>query len=237
MSLTTHKQPPAKICFLHSALQGDLVNAAQRIGRRLKREQLEYVAREKYKVPDSLLCKRALEMVSECSSPFLLNHGLRSYAFAVAMAHKVKKPFDKEVLFVGSVMHDLGLTDAHDHGGTFECDGARGAREFCVEQNMPTEKADLIHEMVALHNSVGIAHKKDPEIALLHFGAGLDVAALWIKDIHPTTLQEIIAEHPRLDFVESFTALLEDQLERKPDSYMKTMIDLGFLKKMRTVPF
>ena len=54
--------------------------------------------------------------------------------------------------------------------------------------------------MVAHHSSVGIAHKLDPEIALLHFGAFADVAGLWVEDIHKITLSEVLSEYPRLEF-------------------------------------
>jgi len=166
-----------------------------------------------------------------------VNHCLRSYAFGIAMAHKVKQPFDKEVFFLGAIMHDLGLTPEFDKGETFEIDGAKAARTFCIEHQISAEKADLVHEMVAHHNSVGIAHKLDPEIALLHYGAGADVAALWISDIHKKTLSEVLSEYPRLDFKEGMSKLLSEQLSRKPTSYMKSLIQLGFLKKMEKTPF
>jgi len=166
-----------------------------------------------------------------------VNHCLRSYAFGLAMAHKVKQPFDKEVFFLGAIMHDLGLTPEFDKGETFEIDGAKAARSFCIEHQIGAEKADLVHEMVAHHNSVGIAHKLDPEIALLHYGAGADVAALWISDIHKKTLSEVLSEYPRLDFKEGMSKLLSEQLSRKPTSYMKSLIQLGFLKKMEKTPF
>jgi hypothetical protein len=91
--------------------------------------------------------------------------------------------------------------------------------------------------MVALHNSVGVAHKADPEIALLHFGAGADVAGLWIKDVHPNTLTEIIEQFPRLNFKEGMVKLIADQIERKPNSYMATLKAIGFLDKIKSAPF
>jgi len=188
-------------------------------------------------MPDSQHCQRALDMVIECSPDHLVNHCLRSYAFGVSMAHKVKQPFDKEVLFLGSIMHDLGLTSTFDSGNSFEIDGAKAARSFCISHDLSSEKADLVHEMVVHHNTVGIAHKLDPEIALLHFGAGADVAGLWINDIHKTTLSEVLADHPRLDFKESMIKLLSDQAARKPQNYMTPLIELGFLKKIDKVPF
>ena len=176
-------------------------------------------------------------MVAACSDDFLLHHCLRSYAFGVAMAHKVNQPFDKEVLFLGSIMHDLGLTEEHSGAKTFEIDGAIAARRFCQDYGIDASKSDLVHEMVALHNAVGIADKLDPEIALLHFGAGADVAGLWLKDIHKNTLREILSEYPRLGFKEGLSRLLVEQINAKPDSYMATMLEVGFLKKMENVPF
>ncbi|QVK24861.1 hypothetical protein KHX94_13615 [Shewanella dokdonensis] len=134
-------------------------------------------------------------------------------------------------------MHDLGLTKEHDHGGTFECDGAKSAYNFAISQGIEIPKAELIHEMVALHDSIGVAQAHEPEVALIHYGAGLDVAALWHKDIHPKTLTEIVTTYPRLDFAEAFILLLKDQLKRKPESYMKTLIELGFYEKMLAVNF
>jgi hypothetical protein len=81
-------------------------------------------------------------------------------------------------------MHDIGLIENNIGEDTFEIDGTRMASNFCIHNGMEVSKVDLIHEMVALHNSVGIAHKLDPEIALLHYGAGADVAGLWAYDLN-----------------------------------------------------
>jgi hypothetical protein len=75
-------------------------------------------------------------------------------------------------------MHDICLIENNIGEDTFEIEGTRMASNFCIYNCMEVSKVDLIHEMVALHNSVGIAHKLDPEIALLHYGAGADVAGL-----------------------------------------------------------
>lgn len=237
MKLTHHKHTPSKPCLICSFISLDITHASQRLKRFISRDHIKYVAKEMYQIPESKNCQKALDMVTQYSPPHLVNHCLRSYAFGVAMAHKVKQPFDKEVFFLGAIMHDLGLTAEFDRGNTFEIDGATAARSFCVEQNIIQEKADLVHEMVVHHNSVGIAHDMDPEIALLHFGAGADVAGLWIKDIHKTTLQEILAEYPRFNFKEGMEKLLLDQVTRKPNSYMAPMLDLGFLKKIKQNSF
>lgn len=232
MELSEYKTIPSKACLVCNFISSDITHASQRARRFISRDHIQYVAKEEYQIPDSDNCKKALAMVGEYSPHHLLNHCLRSYAFGIAMAHKVKQPFDKEVFFLGAIMHDLGLISEFDRGNTFEVDGAKAARSFCIEHEMNTEKADLVHEMVAHHNSVGIAHKLDPEIALLHFGAGADVAGIWIKDIHKTTLSEVLSEFPRLDFKQGMIKLLSEQIDRKPQSYMRPLIELGFLKKI-----
>ena len=72
---------------------------------------------------------------------------------------------------------------------------------------------------------------------LLHFGAGADVAGLWLHDIHKKTLEEILLEYPRLNFKEGMVKLINDQIKNKPNSYMATMVELGFLKKVTNAPF
>lgn len=237
MELTNDKALPSKSCLVCSFISSDVTHACQKIRRFISRDHLQYVAKEVYRIPDSNNCQKALNLVVQSSPDHLVNHCLRSYAFGVSMAHKVKQPFDKEVFFLGAIMHDLGLTPAFDTGETFEIDGAKAARSFCIERQISTERADLVHEMVAHHNSVGVAHKLDPEIALLHYGAGADVAALWIDDIHKKTLSEVLSEYPRLDFKEGMVKLIAEQVSRKPKSYMAPLVDLGFLKKIEKVPF
>jgi hypothetical protein len=139
--------------------------------------------------------------------------------------------------FMGSTMHDLGLTDHYDRGGTFELDDAIAAKSIAEDCGISKSKVELIHEMVALHNSVGVAHKLEPEISLLHYGAGADVAGLWIEDIHPKTIQEILSEYPRGHFKDGMIRLMSAQLSNKPFSYMTTLMELGFEKKIRNAPF
>ncbi|MCM5511069.1 hypothetical protein J8Z26_23185 [Vibrio sp. SCSIO 43169] len=148
------------------------------------------------------------------------------------MSHKVKTKIDKEVFFVGSILHDIGLTDLAPQQETFELEGAQIARDFSLANNLATSKADLVHEMVALHNSVGVAHKHEPEVALLHYGAGADVAGLWLHDIHRDTLHEVLELYDDHGCKEGMIKLIKEQVSTKPDSYMSTMVELGFLKKM-----
>ena len=61
-------------------------------------------------------------------------------------------------------MHDIGLVEDNIGVDNFEIEKTYVARNFCIHNGMEVSKADLVYEMVALHNSVTIAHKLDPEI-------------------------------------------------------------------------
>lgn len=72
-------------------------------------------------------------------------------------------------------MHDLGLTERFDAEQRFEVNGADAARAFVLEQGLSDEKAEIVWDAIALHTSIGIAIRKQPEIALVHLGATADL--------------------------------------------------------------
>ncbi|MCP1312710.1 HD domain-containing protein, partial [Paenibacillus tyrfis] len=127
-------------------------------------------------VPDSSLCKKATELVLELSPKFLFNHCLRTYKFGGLLAQREAMKFDPELFYLGAIFHDLGLTERCDHGHSFEVDSANAADEFLTHHGYPKEKIDIVREAIVLHTSV-LAEEKQPEIALVHFGAGFDVGA------------------------------------------------------------
>jgi cyanamide hydratase family protein with HD domain len=210
---------------------------ARRAKKFVSREHVHYVAKNEYEIPDSIICQKALELVSSCSNDTLLNHCFRTYAFGVGMAHKTQKPFDKELFFLGAIMHDLGLTEPFNGTDSFELEGARAAQDFCIKHNLAPNKAELVHEMIALHTSIGLAHTREPEIAMVHFGAGADVIGLWHHEINKKTFDEIVEQHPRLDFKNYFTAKMDDEIKRKPNSHLSTLVNIGFARKVNGANF
>jgi len=60
-------------------------------------------------VVDTPLVSRAMELARKHSEPFLFNHAVRSWLFAVRLGQLQGIPHDAEVVAVGSLLHDLGL--------------------------------------------------------------------------------------------------------------------------------
>jgi len=176
--------------------------------------------------------------VEACSAEFLVNHSIRTYCFGAAIARHLKLKADMEVLYLASIMHDLGLVDPHDKAeGSFEIVGADAAQDFLLKKDMDLTKADLVHEAIALHSAVGIADKREPEIALVHFGAGIDVIGFRAEDVSAQTREAIVNAYPRHQFKQKFTALVEAQVEAKPHCHIAGHYQLGFAGKIKGAPF
>lgn len=216
----------------------DIRMARLKLSRRLGLRELIPLVPEAYKIPDSEIAIKATQLVREISGDMLLNHCYRTYLFGCVLAHQDGLKFDQEVFYLASIMHDIGLTDQYANApGSFEYVGAEVAHQFCLSQYYDAVKADLVHEAIALHTSIGIAHKRDPETALVHFGAGVDVIGIRFDEIPPNILSRILEDYPRLGFKEFFTALLQEQADIKPDSFIATHIKLGINTKIKATPF
>lgn len=82
-------------------------------------------------VSDTPLITRAMDYARIHSEPFLFNHALRSWLFAVRLGQLQGMPHDGEVVAVGCLLHDLGLTNSFTGPKRFEIEGADAARERC----------------------------------------------------------------------------------------------------------
>src|SRR5258708_36153153 len=97
----------------------------------------EALARLDVPVPDSALARRARELIDDVAAAFLVNHSVRSYAWAVELARHDRLEFDPEVVYVSAMLHDIGLVPAYDLGGCFEVDGAIEAKRLVIEAGEP----------------------------------------------------------------------------------------------------
>lgn len=167
-------------------------------------------------IPDSEICKKATQLVAAVSPTFLCNHCMRTFLFGDLLGQRDGLKCDRELLYLGAVMHDLGLTDRFAESQRFEVDGADAARAFVLEHGLSDEKAEIVWDAIALHTSLGIASRKQPEIALVHLGASADVLGVRIAEIPPETVEQVLDGYPRLGFNMAMTQLLVSQVERKP---------------------
>ena len=166
--------------------------------------------------PDTKVCIAAMELAREHSPPFLFNHVMRTFAFGRAAGALQGAPFDPEMLFLGSVLHDLGLVDRFVGQERFEIDGADAAADFLSKQGYSDKKIAVIWDAIALHTTPGVPQRKQPEIALVQLGAGIDVGAVPRSLVTPESVEIILAEYPRLGFKKAMLEAMGAVIRRKP---------------------
>ena len=197
----------------------------------------EALARLGMPVPDSALAQRARELITEVAAPFLVNHSVRCYAWAVELARHDELRFDSEILYVAAMLHDIGLVPAYDLGGCYEVDGAIAAERLAGEAGEPGARARAIYDAIALHNDESLPPDAAAEVMLLWDAAGVDVTGDRFTDIRPAIISGLLAAYPRLDFKREFAALFADQVARKPACPAAGLAAKGILKEIAQAPF
>lgn len=188
-------------------------------------------------VPDSAFARSAREQIVDVAEPYLVNHSVRAYAWAVELALHDGLDFDSEILYVSAALHDIGLVPAYDLGGCFETDGAIAARDFALDQGQPAERAKAIYDVVELHMAASLPATATNEDVLLEASTGTEVTGYRIGDIRPATVPAVLAAYPRLDFKAQFAAAFVDQAARKPHCRVGEMVRSGKLEAIAGAPF
>ncbi len=212
----------------------ELRGARHRLALRLGLKRLHDVLPEDWQAPDSALATEARGYAEELCSPMLVAHSERTYCFGALLAVRDGLKLDKELLYLGCILHDLGLSETHkDDPGSFEWVGAGLARTFCLNKGLAESKADLVHDAIALHSSVGVVHKCAPELAFVHFGAGLDLLGSRLEDVPKTDLSAILERYSRDNFCSEFGSCLHHQAASKPGSHIAGPVGIGFVDRLR----
>ena len=178
-------------------------------------------------IPQTALTHEAFAFVNAAAPQFLANHCLRTFVFGALLAQMHSLPrYDAEAAFCAAALHDLGLLTAYATAGQrFELDGADAAARWLTERGMSAERVARVWDAIALHSSAGIADRKAPEIAMVHFGIGLDVYGRGAQTLAPDCLAEVIAAFPRAGFKRGFRDLVADYCRRKPAAQLFTWTD------------
>ena len=156
-------------------------------------------------VPDTPLISRAIEYAREHSEPYLFNHVMRSWLFAVILAQLSESAHDAEVLAVTTILHDLGLAKAFDGPLRFEVEGANAARAFARTEGIDDRRCQLIWDGVALNSTPSISLYKETEVALCTAGIGLDWGGWGYDKLTEAQVAAIVDVFPRLEMKQRFT--------------------------------
>ena len=169
------------------------------------------------KIPDSTIASQATDLLREHGNELLYNHSLRTFLFAALNGTQNRVQYDMELLYVSAMFHDLGLTPHYRSSDKrFEVDSANAARDFLRSHGVPPQLLQLVWDAVALHTSPGIAEYKEPEVALLNYGAALDVVGKGYDQVSASDREEIVRQFPRGGLKKNMIQTFFDGFKHKP---------------------
>jgi len=164
------------------------------------------------KLPLSALVLKAAREVYAHALPVIYFHSVRTFVLASLYADSEKWTFDRELVMLASLFHDIGLTvKGEQPKRPFEVVSAERAREFVVrEGGFSAGDADLVYRGIALHFGQA-QNQPEAEVRLIEVGTSIDLfSKILDKDDFPTqpVIDRIAKALPRHRFK---TAFLEEQ--------------------------
>jgi hypothetical protein len=175
-------------------------------------------------IPDSALVREATDFIRDAEDELLFNHSRRVFLFGALRGRRLGLQPDLELLYVGAMFHDLGLTERYRTSELrFEVDGANAARDFLLHQGVDAADARKVWLSIALHTTPGVPQFLEPEIALVNAGVETDVIGIGREEFSPQDLAAVVAAHPRPDFKHRILAAFTDGMKHRPRTTFGTM--------------
>jgi hypothetical protein len=169
-------------------------------------------------VPDGPLITAVIEYAQRLSEPYLFNHAMRSWLFAEAIGRTKGIDYDHEVVAIGTILHDIGLTAGVSGPNRFEVNGADAALSFIRSRGLSDRRGQLIWDLVALNSTPSLALHKEPEVAVGTMGIGLDYGGFGFELIPSTEMTNILKAFPRLRMKDNFSETCRRLVTTKPET-------------------
>ncbi len=176
-------------------------------------------------LPDTALARRARELVHDCCEPHIVGHSQRSFQFAALVSQAEDIAVDMEVLYIGTLLHDIGLAARFGGPDRFEMRGANAARAMLLEADMDRARAENVWDVIALHASTAIATHKSPETRIANRGISIDVRGAGADRLSPAAIRAVLDAWPRHEFPSNFSTTLIDEVRANPGSVKSSWME------------
>jgi len=178
-------------------------------------------------IPDSKMTRDLTQLVRDTESELLFHHSTRVYLFGALTGQRRGLKFDPELLYVGAMFHDMGLTESYRQSqNRFEVDSANAARDFLRSYGIPETSVELVWDAISLHTTPGIPEHKKPEVALVTSGVEMDVLGLAYDQFTDEQREAVVTAYPRGgDFKNEIIRSFYDGMKHRPDSTFGTVND------------
>jgi hypothetical protein len=170
-------------------------------------------------IPDTPLVRDVTAVIRDAEDDLLFDHSRRVFLFGALQGRRRGLQPDLEMLYVGAMFHDIGLTARYRTSNLrFEVDGANAARDFLLDHDVDEAAVRTVWLSIALHTTPGVPEFLDPEIALVTAGVETDVLGIGRDDLSSEALQAVTAAHPRPDFKRRILRAFTDGNKDRPQT-------------------
>ncbi|EGW33518.1 uncharacterized protein SPAPADRAFT_60862 [Spathaspora passalidarum NRRL Y-27907] len=171
-------------------------------------------------LPQTKFAEFVYNYAKEKLPPKVFNHSLRVYFYSLAI---IKDQFpewdlDPEVIYVTSLLHDIGTTDENMHATklSFESYGGIISRELVLSANGNKDYADAVCEAIIRHQDLGESGYITTLGLILQISTILDNVGLNTHLIHEDTLNAVNKQFSRDGWLDCFSAAIDRENELKP---------------------
>jgi HD superfamily phosphodiesterase len=175
-------------------------------------------------IPDTQLVRDTTEFIRDVEDDLLFDHSRRVFLFGAQRGRRLELDPDLELLYVGAMFHDIGLTsNFRDSKLRFEVDGANAAEKFLRDHGLDEAAVRKVWLSIALHTTPGVPEFLDPEIALVTAGVETDVLGMGLHQLPDGAREAITVAHPRPDFKRRILQAFTDGTRHRPESTQGTV--------------
>jgi HD domain len=173
------------------------------------------------RVLESPAALAAMDFARRTEPESIFNHSVRSFIFAELLAqHDGIRPgpdYDREAVFFGCVLHDLGAGSDGVGKTRFEVEGADLAARFLTDRGCTADTVDSMWESIALHTSGGIAERRGPVCYLVRGGVIMDFGRK-TDFLDGQTGAAIHARYPRLCMERVLVDAVVEHAQKSPEA-------------------
>ncbi len=179
------------------------------------------------KIPDSKMARDLTQLIRDTEPDLLFHHSTRVYLFGALTGLRKGLTYDPELVYVGAMFHDIGLTEAYRNSQLrFEVDGANAARDFLRSYGISEASVEIVWDAISLHTTPGIPEHKKPEVALVTAGVEMDVLGIAYGEFTQEQREAVVAAHPRgASFKKNIIDAFYQGMKHRPDSTFGTVND------------
>lgn len=168
---------------------------------RLTPRRLAALDEGEFRLPDTPAGRDAEARLAELGASELVNHSYRTFAWATALASRDGLRHDEELLYVASLLHDLGLAPEfaleERPQPCFTLASAAIAEQIAEGNGWSAARRQTAADAITMHLNLWVSPDEGAEAYLVHAGAYLDALGARYSRVAPETRAWILERYPR----------------------------------------